>query len=289
VLGLRFQAVACDNKARMDMEALEKVLEGGEVGTVVATIGTTGTGSVDPLPEILALRDRYGFRLHADAAYGGYLVLAENLGIEARQAFDRLEEVDSLVIDPHKHGLQPYGCGCVIFKDPGVGRFYKHDSPYTYFTSTELHLGEISLECSRAGASAVALWATQQLLPMVPGGEFAQNLAKSRQAALALYDKVAADRRFRTLFPPELDILVWAPDGASASQISRRSEAMFRAAEKANLYLATFKYPSQALKDRWADVEFDQTYTTCLRSCLMKPEHYDWIEKIWTTLDTLQL
>ena len=95
----------------------------------------------------------------------------------ARRAFEAIEQADSIVIDPHKHGLQPYGCGCVLFRDPAVGRFYKHDSPYTYFTSKELHLGEISLECSRAGAAAVALWATQRLLPLMPGGEFAQGLA----------------------------------------------------------------------------------------------------------------
>ena len=46
-----------------------------------------------------------------------------------------------MVIDPHKHGLQPYGCGAVIFRDPDVARHYLHDSPYTYFTSDELHLG----------------------------------------------------------------------------------------------------------------------------------------------------
>ena len=65
-----------------------------------------------------------------------------------------------MVIDPHKHGLQPYGCGAVLFRDPGVAQHYLHDSPYTYFTSDDLHLGEISLECSRAGAAAAALWLT---------------------------------------------------------------------------------------------------------------------------------
>ena len=98
----------------------------------------------------------------------------------ARRAYAAIGEADSIVIDPHKHGLQPYGCGCVLFRDPAVGRFYKHDSPYTYFTSKELHLGEISLECSRAGAAAVALWATQRLLPLKPGGEFARGLAAGR-------------------------------------------------------------------------------------------------------------
>lgn len=285
VLGLPFQTVACDARARMDTSALKKILDGGEVGTVVATIGTTGTGSVDPLPEILELRERYGFRVHADAAYGGYFRLADNLGQDAKRAFDRLTAVDSIVIDPHKHGLQPYGCGCILFRDPDVGKFYRHDSPYTYFTSSELHLGEISLECSRPGASAVALWATQKLLPLVSGGEFAQSLRKTRGAALALFDKIRLDPRFKSLFPPELDILVWAPNGRSAGQISERSETFFRAAAQKNLHLATFKYPSALLRETWPEVDFDRREVLCLRSCLMKPEHHDWIEKIWSLLD----
>ncbi|MEU0060496.1 hypothetical protein [Streptomyces sp. NPDC006334] len=63
------------------------------------------------------------------------------------------------LIDPHKHGIQPYGCGAVLFRDPEVGRFYLQNSPYSYFTSSELHLGGISLECSprrRLGRRLVA-------------------------------------------------------------------------------------------------------------------------------------
>ena len=285
VLGMDFQSIPCDGKARMDLNALRKVLDGGNVGTVVATIGTTGTGSIDPLLEILKLRDEYGFRLHADAAYGGYFTLADNLEPYARDVYDRLVEVDSLVVDPHKHGLQPYGCGCILYRDPGVGKYYKHESPYTYFTSSELHLGEISLECSRAGASAVALWATQKLLPMEKGAEFATGLSRGRQAALALYEKVAADERFKAILLPELDILVWAPNGKSANQISERSEWIFNAAAQENLHLATFKYPTALLQEKWDDVDLDQQYVTCLRSCLMKPEHLDWVERIWEILD----
>ncbi len=176
VLQLQFEGVACDARGRMDMTALGKRVVRGDVGTVVATMGTTATGSVDPLPEILALREKHGFRVHADAAYGGYFVLTENLGEEATKSFARIGAADSIVIDPHKHGLQPYGCGCVLFRDPSAGRFYKHDSPYTYFSSAELHLGEISLECSRPGAAAAALWTTQKLLPLARGGEFALGL-----------------------------------------------------------------------------------------------------------------
>src|SRR5215469_6338255 len=182
VLRLPFDKVPTDNRGRMDLNALERMLAAGDIGCVVATLGTTATGSVDPLPEILELRQRYDFRLHIDAAYGGYFMLAGNLAPETRAAFDLIVEADSIVIDPHKHGLQPYGCGCVLFRDPAVGSLYKHDSPATYFSSRELHLGEISLECSRPGASAVALWATQQLLPLTKGGEFALGLEECREA-----------------------------------------------------------------------------------------------------------
>src|SRR5690606_27051731 len=105
VLGLPFRTIPVDERARMDVGALEAALQDGEIGTVVVTMGTTATGSVDPLPEILGLQRRYGFRIHADAAYGGYFTLADNLDAPARAAFDRLSEVDSLAIDPHKHGL----------------------------------------------------------------------------------------------------------------------------------------------------------------------------------------
>src|SRR5881398_1339225 len=136
VLGLPFETIPCDRRGRMDLQALEQRLAPGGVGTVVATLGTTATGAVDPLDAIVELRSQYDFRIHADAAYGGYFLLIKELAVATRRAFDKIAEAASVVIDPHKHGLQPYGCGCVLFQDPVVGRLYRHDSPYTYFTST---------------------------------------------------------------------------------------------------------------------------------------------------------
>jgi tyrosine decarboxylase / aspartate 1-decarboxylase len=284
VLRLDFEAVPVDSAGRMDMDALETRLAGGDVGTVVATMGTTATGSVDPLPEILALRERYGFRIHADAAYGGYFVLAQNLAEHAKSAFARISEVDSIVIDPHKHGLQPYGCGCVLFRDPAVGSLYKHDSPYTYFSSAELHLGEISLECSRPGAAAAALWATQKLLPLKKGGEFAQGLERGREAALALHAKVKADDRFVPGLAPELDIVVFAPRAATLADMSVLSRKVFAAAAKRDLHLAVAELPVAFFQALSADVPRARDTLTSLRSVLMKPEHLAWIDPIWNRL-----
>ncbi|HEX8878898.1 MAG TPA: aminotransferase class I/II-fold pyridoxal phosphate-dependent enzyme [Candidatus Acidoferrum sp.] len=284
VLQLPFESVATDQLGRMDSKALEKRLERGDVGTVVATMGTTATGSVDPLPMTLELSAKYGFRVHADAAYGGYFVLAQNLGRDARLAFDEMRNADSIVIDPHKHGLQPYGCGCVLFRDPRVGRLYKHDSPYTYFSSAELHLGEISLECSRPGAAAAALWATQKLLPLNKEGEFARGLERGRKSALAFFEKLKADSRFVTAFAPELDIIVFAPRGDSVSESSQMSRKVFEAAARRNLHLAVAELPVHFWEKQLGPMKRDRDRLTCLRSVLMKPEHYDWVERIWELL-----
>ena len=284
VLGLDFETLPCDRLGRMDTAALARRLERGGVGTVVATMGTTATGSVDPLPEILDAARAAGCRVHADAAYGGYFTLAESLDPPARAAFAHLSEADSIVVDPHKHGLQPYGCGCVLFRDPEVGRLYRHDSPYTYFTSGELHLGEISLECSRAGASAVALWATQRLLPLTPGGELARGLSDGREAALALHDRIAADRRFVGAFRPELDIVVWLPRAKSARAASELSRRVFEESARRGLHLAVAQLPVEFFELEAAGVARDADTVACLRSVLMKPEHRAWIDEIWKRL-----
>ena len=283
VLQLAFEKIPCDAFGRMDVDALRQRLARGGVGTVVATMGTTATGSVDPLPGILQLREEFGFRLHADAAYGGYFVLADNLAKNARRSFARIAEADSIVIDPHKHGLQPYGCGCVLFRDPAVGRLYKHDSPYTYFSSAELHLGEISLECSRPGAAAAALWATQELLPLVRGGGFAKGLEKGRDAALKFWQAIEQSKTFVAAFEPELDILCFFPRGGSLAQISARSRRIFEAAARSGLHLAVAELPIRFWKE--LEPENARETVTCLRSVLMKPEHLEWVEPIIKRLD----
>jgi tyrosine decarboxylase/aspartate 1-decarboxylase len=293
VLKLDFESIPVDANARIDLNALEKRLATkDDVGTVVVTMGTTATGSVDPLPEILKLRDRYNFRIHADAAYGGYFTLVRNLAPQATAAFAKITEADSIVIDPHKHGLQPYGCGCVLFRDPSVGRLYKHDSPYTYFSSAELHLGEISLECSRPGAAAAALWATQKLLPLTKNGEFAQDLQKGTDTALALYKKLKAGDRFIPAFEPELDIVIFLPKPksptASLTEISAESRRIFSAAAAQNLHLALAELPAAFFAANLpSSIRRDKPTVTALRSVLMKPEHSPWLDRIHEILISL--
>ena len=75
VLGVEGMAVPTAPNGAMDVQALEALLGGGRIGTVVATTGTTGLGAVDPVHEIVPLCRAHGVRVHVDAAYGGFFRL----------------------------------------------------------------------------------------------------------------------------------------------------------------------------------------------------------------------
>ncbi len=285
VLKIPFSPVSVTADGRMDVADIERQLDKGDVGVVVATMGNTGLGAVDPLADILKLQERYEFRIHADAAYGGYFTLCDDLNADTRRAYDSLSQVDSIVIDPHKHGLQPYGCGCILYQDPSVGSLYQHDSPYTYFSSAELHLGEISLECSRAGASAVALWATQKLLPLRTGGEFASRLSLSLKAARQLHRRLADNESFTPLMAPELDIVVYRVNADDTKAASAAAHKLFERAAQNGLHLAMIELSTELLGHYLEDVEINSKTVTCLRSVMMKPEHDDWCERIVELLE----
>jgi glutamate/tyrosine decarboxylase-like PLP-dependent enzyme len=292
VLGLRAVEVPTDNNGRMNTDALHQLCLSEDIGTVVATLGTTGLGALDPLPRILDLGARHGFRVHVDCAYGGFFRLIADDSADGVDAavFAAIAEADSIVVDPHKHGLQPYGCGCVLFRDPAVGKHYVHDSPYTYFTSDELHLGEISLECSRAGASAAGLWLTLRMLPLASDTGLGAVLRRCRHAALRWSELIRTSDRVALVLEPALDIVVFFPDVGerSATAISARSDALFVATmeDKENpLYLSKLRVKTTLLQTRYPDLVADAEWTTVLRSVLMKPEHADWIERIHATVE----
>ncbi|HLH25699.1 MAG TPA: aminotransferase class V-fold PLP-dependent enzyme [Chloroflexota bacterium] len=280
LLGVRGVPIPCDAAGRMDLAALARHLAQDDVGTVVATIGTTGLGAVDPLHEILPLAGAHGARVHADAAYGGFFTLLAQREPSpvAAAPFRALAACDSVVVDPHKRGLQPFGCGAVLFRDPAVARVYQHDSPATYYTSAELHLGEISLECSRAGAAAAAFWATLQCLPLAPDAGLGTILARTRAAAVTWAARLAASPYLRLVVEPDLDILAYFPAAqpATATAISAASDALFIAlmADPAEpVYLAKLTVERDLLAARYPAIVWDRPTMTVLRSVLMKPEH----------------
>lgn len=289
LLGLACSKVATDPMGRMDVDALAAVLHTGAVGTVVLTAGTTPLGAIDPIPEALQLARARDVRVHVDAAYGGFFTTLAGDLLSA-EPWRAIADCDSVVVDPHKHGLQPFGCGAVVFRDPGVGRFFKHDSPYTYFTSGELHLGEISLECSRAGAAAAALWVTLRLFPLSPDG-LGAVLAPGLRAARRWAELLASSEYLTPYQQPELDIVTFfpRPTGARTSEVDAAAQSLFERgmnpAEPA--YMSVLRVTGEAMRRRHPDLVADANPVRILRSVLMKPEAEAYLDRLHWRVERL--
>ena len=128
----------------------------------------------------------------------------------------------------------------------------------------------------------MGLWATHQLLPPTAHGEFARQLAKSRGAALKLAEKIKSSELFTLIVQPETDIVVWAFRGSSIVEINKKAQQLFDTAASNNLHLSLLKLPADKLDNQ--EINKNSNFVTCLRSVLMKPEHDDWIEDIWSLL-----
>lgn len=202
--------VAVDAEFRMRIDDLDATLDeadraGEHVLAVVAVVGTTEEGAVDPVDEILNLRATrhaagFGsFWLHADGAYGGYLrtmTIPTRIGLgepvatvriagrdidlplklpehSACNALERLGECDSITIDPHKLGYIPYPAGAICFKSNLVKPIARQDAPYiegkprdVQYERTSQSIGLYVLEGSKPGAAAAGVWLSHSLIPL---------------------------------------------------------------------------------------------------------------------------
>lgn len=281
VLNTPFIEIPADRHGNPDTDFIRTNAD--QIGTLVVTMGTTGLGFVEPLHELIPLARQHNIRVHVDAAYGGFFKLLSG-ELPSQKAWDAMEDADSIVIDPHKHGLQPYGCGSVLYKDASIGRYFKHDSPYTYFTSDDLHLGEISLECSRAGASAAALWASLQLFPLTSGG-LGRILARTRQAATDFAQELKNSSGFDLFCEPDLDIVGYfkRPDSPSLASLSKLSRAVYEEGlhdKKSGYHLTLFTVSADAFLERFPDYERDRDNVIILRSTFMKEEHSQFVKEL---------
>lgn len=171
----QIRAVPADGRFRMDMAALsqavaEDLAAGKQPFAVVASAGTTNTGSVDPLTEIAALCQKYGMWMHVDGAFGASALLSA----KQRRALAGIELSDSLSWDAHKWMMQTYGCSMVLVRDQSdlVRSFAAHPE---YLRDSEaggdgVEFWDLGPELTRP-ARCLKLWLTLQTLGAAAMGE----------------------------------------------------------------------------------------------------------------------
>ncbi|MBS0192820.1 MAG: pyridoxal-dependent decarboxylase [Proteobacteria bacterium] len=230
---------------RMDPRALAGMLDElhrqrRPVLTAVAVLGTTEFGTIDPVHEVLALRDEHaarglGFGVHVDAAWGGYLaslLRKPDGGLrpleEMRREFETfpsasthaavaaLSRCDSLTVDPHKLGFLPYGAGAFVCRDQRAMGLLSEDADYVFaggatddYFRRYHQLGRYIPEGSKSGAAAAAVYVTHRVLPL-DAGHFGRIVAQTIRSTEAF---CAHARRFIAALAGTVQACVpFAPD-----------------------------------------------------------------------------
>ena len=188
---------------------------------VVATAGTTGTGAVDPLPELRALCDEHGVWLHVDAAYGGATMLVER----GRERLRGLESADSVALDPHKWLFQPLEAGCVLVRDGAaltrafsVAPAYLRDAAAR---EAEVNFADRGVQLTRS-FRALKLWMT---IKVHGAAVFREAIDRGLDLAEHAQALIEADPRFELVTPAELGIVTFRIPGADDAALPERALA----------------------------------------------------------------
>lgn len=214
VLGIgknNFINVSIDPDARMDVNhlrtKLQKCLENRQpVIMVVVVLGSTEESAVDPLSEVLAIREEYRkagleFVIHVDAAWGGYFASllripdniasrkADNKSLQdtpvlqlseyVTKQYEALPAVDSITIDPHKAGYIPYPAGGLCYRNKCMRNLVAFLAPEVYHSDDlDATVGIFGIEGSKPGASSAAVYLSHRIIRPDQSG-YGQILGKS--------------------------------------------------------------------------------------------------------------
>lgn len=201
--------VPLDERFRMRPKALrEMVLEDLKNGLkpflVVASLGSTDTGAVDPMDQIADITEEFDLWFQIDAAYGGFFVLIEEL----KNKFQGVSRSDSFIIDPHKGMFLPYGIGVVIVKDTAqLNKSHHYQANYmqdAHENARELSPADLSPELTKH-FRGLRMWLPMQLFGLEP---FRAALSEKLLLAKYFYTRIQ-ELNFEVGPIPELTVVIY--------------------------------------------------------------------------------
>ncbi|EKT4087588.1 aminotransferase class V-fold PLP-dependent enzyme [Stenotrophomonas maltophilia] len=256
----QIRRIQCDSRFQLDMDHLAAAIAEDKAAgllpfAVIASAGTTNTGSIDPLLDIRSLCDRENLWMHVDGAYGASIAISPRY----RHLLKGVETADSVSWDGHKWLFQTYGCGVVLLRDKAQLTASFHTRP-EYLRDTETDVGQVNfwdlgVELTRP-ARGLKLWLTLQV-----AGAAAMAAAVEHGLQLACWaeDELKQHPGWQIISPAQLSIVNFrfSPTGWEKQQIDALNKAIAQ----------------RALHDGYAAVLTTELHgQTVLRICAIHPD-----------------
>lgn len=252
---------------RLDVDALDRILgelhaEQRPVLAVVGILGSTEFGTIDPIDNIVALRQKWrrqglDFGIHVDAAWGGYMATLfrqaggamrrkEEIGRGFRNfpsdpvyhAFSAIRHADCVTVDPHKLGFLPFGVGAFIARNREITHLLGESAAYVFDDESETrdtdshlrNLGRYILEGSKPGSMAAATCVTHRVFPLDYRhfGKLAEVTIHSteylQERLLETAERLAGKARLVVPFAPDSNLICIAlnPEGNRSVPVMNR-------------------------------------------------------------------
>ena len=204
----QLRLIDLDERFRMKPDSLQEQIQRDKADglrpfMIVASLGSTDTGAVDPIDDIGKVAAQNNVWFHVDAAYGGFFVLVDGM----KHYFKGIENADSLVIDPHKGLFLPYGLGVVLVRN-GMALQAAHKYTANYMRDAivpdEFSPAELSPELTKH-FRGLRMWLPMQLFGLAP---FRSALEEKWQLALYFYTRIQ-ETGFETGPEPELSVVIY--------------------------------------------------------------------------------
>ena len=230
IMGLGYKSVVkvpVDEKKRMDVSALRSLIEadlaaGNIPFLIVATVGTTDFGSIDPLEELSQLAHQHNMWLHADAAYGSGVIMSEKY----RDRVAALRLCDSITVDFHKMFLMPISCSAVLLKDGSTFDALTIHADYLNREEDEedgyTNLVDKSMQTTRR-FDALKVWMSFQTRGR---NGWSKIITTSMDNAAYLYSILKSDKDFEVITEPEISSVVFryknCPTDTAADEVNKK-------------------------------------------------------------------
>jgi len=234
--------IPVDGRCRIQPDRLEQAIRedrdrGLRPFLIIGNAGTTNTGAVDSLPDLLQLGRVHDLWIHGDAAYGGIFRLTR----EGAALLPGLEDCDSITLDPHKGLFLPYGTGCLLLREPEHLRSAMETRASYLQDVAEGHgipsFHEISPELSR-DFRGLRIWLPLQLHGLAA---FREQIQEKLDLARWAYQELKEDPHFEMLDEPQLSIVAFTAKGEGEKANARGAEILRRVNERRRVFLSSTK------------------------------------------------